>query len=177
MRDTSSPGVGTPGRVFAVAAVALFLALVAQVCIVARLGLPFGGRPDLVLVLLAVLAMVEGPVVGAVLGFGIGILGDLMSSHVLGQGAVVLCLVGYCVALVEDAPERPARVPLAAVGLACALGTLGYAAFAAILGESALGGGRILTRATAAGVYGLLATPFVFPLVLGGLRRLRGDRK
>jgi rod shape-determining protein MreD len=140
----------------------LFFALVAQVSIVARLDLPFGGRPDLVLVLLAAVALVEGPVAGAVLGFGAGLFGDLMSSHVLGQGAVVLCLAGYCVGLVEDASERPARVPLAAVGLACALGTLAHGAFAAILGESGLGGGQLLVRAAAAGLYGLLLTPFAF---------------
>jgi rod shape-determining protein MreD len=162
--------------VFAAAGIALFFALVVQVCVVARLDLPLGGRPDAVLVLLAAIALVEGPVVGAVLGFGTGLAGDLMSTHVLGQGAVVLCLVGYCVGLVDDAAERPARVPLAVVGLACTFGTFAHVAFAMILGGSGLGGGQALIRGGAAGLYGLLATPFVFPLVLGTLRRLRQDR-
>jgi rod shape-determining protein MreD len=154
----------------------LLFALVLQVCIVVRLGLPLDGRPDVVLVLLAAVALAEGPVAGAVLGFGVGLFGDLASSHVLGQGAVVLCLVGYCAGLAMAAAERSVRVPMAVVGLACTLGTLGHVAFAAILGGSALTGGQTVVRALAAGMYGLLLTPFVFPAVLGGVRRLRGDR-
>jgi rod shape-determining protein MreD len=175
MWDATRTGVDTPGRVLAASGAVLFFVLIVQVSVVARLGLP-GGRPDLVLVLLAAIALAEGPVAGAVLGFGVGLFGDLMSSHVLGQGAVILCLVGYCVGLVEDASERPTRVPLTAVGLACVLGTLGNGAFAAILGESGLGGGQLLVRAATAGVYGLLITPFVVPPVVRGTRLLRGER-
>ncbi|WP_018634856.1 rod shape-determining protein MreD [Parafrankia elaeagni] len=162
-------------RAFAAAVVLLLVAVVLQVSVVARLGAPLG-RPDLVLVLLAVVALIEGPLLGAVLGFAVGLLADLLSSHVIGQTALVLCLVGYLTGLVMNAAERSIAVPLAAVGAAAALGTLGNAAATALLGDAALTSGQALLRALAAGIYGLLVTPFLFPLALAAARRLHRER-
>ncbi|MCM3923231.1 rod shape-determining protein MreD [Frankia sp. AiPs1] len=160
-------------RTFVAAIALLSVALVVQVSIVARLGLP-GGRLDLVLVLLAAISLIEGPLVGAVSGFVVGVLADLASSHVLGQSALVMCLIGYAVGLVMDAAERSVAVPLGATAGACVAGTLGYAATTSIFGEAALTGGEAVIRALAAGVYAVLLTPFLFPLLAAGSRRLSG---
>ncbi|SNQ51562.1 putative rod shape-determining protein MreD membrane protein [Frankia canadensis] len=162
-------------RTVVAAVVLLAVALVAQVSIVARLDLP-GGRFDLVLVLLAAIALIEGPLVGAMSGFVVGVLADLASSHVLGQSALVMCLIGYAVGLVMEAAERSVAVPLAVIGGASLLGTLGYAAITSILGEAAMTGGEAVGRALAAGVYAVLIAPFVFPLLLKASRRLAGGR-
>ncbi|ETA02854.1 cell shape-determining protein [Frankia casuarinae] len=164
------------GRAVVAAVVLLTVALILQVSVIARLGLP-GGRLDLMLVLLAAIALIEGPLLGAVAGFVAGLLADLSSSHVLGQTALVLCLIGYAVGLAMDAAERSVVVPLAAIGGASVLGTLGYAATTSILGEAALTGGQAVLRALVAGVYALLLTPFLFPLLLAGSRRLAGGRR
>jgi rod shape-determining protein MreD len=159
-----------------VAAIALLaVALVAQVSIVARMGLP-GGRLDLVLVLLAAISLIEGPLVGAISGFVVGVLADLASSHVLGQSALIMCLIGYAVGLVMDAAQRSVAVPVAMIGGASLLGTLGYAAITSILGEAAMTGGEAVGHAFAAGVYAVLLTPFVFPPLLIASRRLAGGR-
>ncbi|ONH61184.1 rod shape-determining protein MreD [Frankia sp. CcI49] len=162
-------------RAFAAAVALLAVAVVLQVSVVARLGAPLG-RPDLVIVLLAIIALIEGPLLGAVLGFVIGLLADLMSTHVLGQTALVLCLVGYLAGLVMNAAERSITVPLATVGAAAVFGTLGNAAATAILGDAALTGAQALERAAAAGLYAVLVTPFLFPIATAASRRLHRDR-
>lgn len=163
-------------RTFVVATGLLVVALIGQVSVIARLDLP-GGRLDLVLVLLAALALIEGPLVGAVSGFVVGLLADLASSHVLGQSALVLCLIGYAVGLVMNEAQRSVAVPLAVIGGASVLGTLAYAAITAILGEAAMTGGGAFGRALIAGIYAALITPFVYPVLLAGSRRLAGPRR
>ncbi|CAI7980271.1 MULTISPECIES: rod shape-determining protein MreD [Parafrankia] len=176
MWDTGTSEESLHPRTFVAAVVVLLVAVVLQVSVVARLGAPLG-RPDLVLVLLAIIALIEGPMLGAVLGFAVGLVADLLSTHVIGQTALVLCLVGYLVGLVMNAAERSIVVPLAAVGAAAALGTLGHAATTSILGDAALTGGQAIVRAIAAGLYALLVTPFLFPLAAAASRRLHGDRR
>jgi rod shape-determining protein MreD len=162
-------------RTFVVAVLALFVATILQMSVIARLGLP-GGRPDLVLMTLAAVALVEGPVTGALLGFVTGLLGDLMSAHVVGQSALVLCLVGYLAGLVLDVTRRSVAVPLVAVCGAVAGGTLGYFAIAALLGDAVVSPGQAIVRSLAAALYAVLITPFLFPVVQAGLRRCRGVR-
>ncbi|OAA28806.1 rod shape-determining protein MreD [Frankia sp. EI5c] len=176
MWDTGAAEEQLQPRVFTAAVVLLLVAVVLQVSVVARLGAPLG-RPDLVLVLLATVALIEGPLLGALLGFTVGLVADLLSTHVIGQTALVLCLVGYLAGLVMNAAERSIAVPLAAVGAAAALGTLGNAAATAILGDAALTGPQALVRALAAGLYALLVTPFLFPLATAASRRLHRDRR
>jgi len=77
--------------------VSLAVALVVQLTVLNGLRLPGGGVPDLVLVLVAALAMAEGPVAGTVTGFAVGLCLDLAppGSAAIGQYALVFCLVGW----------------------------------------------------------------------------------
>ncbi|MCK9895353.1 rod shape-determining protein MreD [Frankia sp. AgB32] len=163
-------------RTFAAAIGLLVVALVVQVSVIARLDLP-GGRLDLVLALLAAIALIEGPLVGSISGFVVGLLADLASSHVLGQSALVLCLIGYAVGLVMDEAQRSVAVPLVVIGGASVLGTLAYVAITSILGEAALTGGEAISRALVTGVYAALVTPFLYPALLLGSRRLAGKHR
>ena len=176
MWDAGASEESLRGRALAASAALLFAAVILQVSVVARLNLPVG-RPDLVLTLLAMVALIEGPMIGALLGFLVGLFGDLLSTHVLGQSALVLCLVGYLVGHLLDATERTIVVPLLAVGGAVALGTLGHAAGTAIFGDAALTGSQAVVRALTAGLYGMLLTPFLLPLLTAAARRLRGERR
>lgn len=160
-------------RAFAVLAAVLLVAVVAQVSVVARLPLP-GGRPDAVLLLLAIAAVVEGPVTGAVLGFVTGLFGDLASSHVLGETALVFCLVGWLVGVAAQNVGRSVLTVLATVAGAVVLGTAAEAAVAGLLGAGAGGTlGELALRALMAGVYAALLTPFLLPAVTAGARRAR----
>jgi rod shape-determining protein MreD len=165
------------GPTFAAVIVMLLIAVVAQVSVVSRLPLP-GGRPDLVLMLLATVALVLGPVNGAILGFASGLFGDLLSTHVLGQSALVFLLVGYLVGLVADATERSVVTALAVVTGAVLAGTVADVAVAALLGADGLPSpGQTLLRALVAALYAALFTPFLFPAVSTGLRRTKRMRR
>lgn len=64
------------------------VALVIQVSVLARLQLP-GATPDLLLLVVLGLAFVYGPVSGALIGFGAGLLADLAppADHAAGRYA------------------------------------------------------------------------------------------
>jgi rod shape-determining protein MreD len=160
-------------------AVALPLAVLAQLSIVDRLNLPVG-RPDLVLLLLSCVAMERGPAVGAVAGFGVGILADLASTHAVGQSAVVLAGVGYGVGVLAGgagAADRSWFAPLGIVAGACGLGALAEIALAAILGDASMTGPQAVARAVGAALYALVLSPLAVPAVHGALRRLDGRRR
>jgi rod shape-determining protein MreD len=161
---------------FALLALALLAAAIAQVSVVARLPLP-GGHPDLVLLLLATAALLEGPVTGALLGFVVGLFGDLMSTHVLGRSALVCCLLGYLVGLLADATERSVAIALIVVSGAVAGGTLANVAVAGLISDVAAGTpAQALLRAVVAALYAALLTPFLFPAMAAGVRRTRRAR-
>ncbi len=153
------------------AAVLLAAALLLQLTVLNRLHLPGGGVPDLMLVLVASLAIATGPVPGMVTGFAAGLCLDLAppGSQLIGQYALVFCLVGWAAGRLSRAAGRS---PLRA---------LGFVAVVVVAGEAlAAGLGLVLELAqvTTADVrqvlpdtlgYDLLLCPFVLYLaVLGG---------
>ncbi|WP_242606447.1 rod shape-determining protein MreD [Protofrankia symbiont of Coriaria ruscifolia] len=163
------------GRTVVVTVAVMVVLTVLQLSVIAALDLPLGS-PDIVLIVLSFVALSQGPVVGAVVGFTVGLLADLLSTHVLGQTAMVFSLVGYGVGLAGDETDRTAYLPLVVVAAASALGTAGHAAMAGIIGHPSLTGTQTLLRAVGAALYALVLTPVVFPLVTAGMRRPRGDR-
>ena len=76
-------------------------------------------RPDVVLVLLVAIALLRGPVVGAVGGFWAGIVLDVALFETLGLTSLLLVLAGYWTGRFGDATTRAsAHPPLVAVALA-----------------------------------------------------------
>src|ERR1051325_2865634 len=82
--------------------VLVVVALVVQVCVLARLQLP-GAVPDLLLLTVLGLALVYGHVGGALVGFGARPLPDLAppADHAAGRYALVLCVIGYLAGLAK----------------------------------------------------------------------------
>jgi rod shape-determining protein MreD len=101
--------------------VSLVVAVVVQVSVLNGLLLPGGGVPDLVLVLVCTLAMVSGPVNGALIGFAGGLCLDLAppGSELVGQYALVFCLAGLAAGRLQRVAGRPAKhsAGLVATGL------------------------------------------------------------
>ncbi|MDT3445993.1 MULTISPECIES: rod shape-determining protein MreD [unclassified Pseudofrankia] len=162
---------------FAALTAVLLAAAIAQVSVVARVPLP-GGHPDLVLLLLATAALLEGPIAGALLGFVVGLFGDLLSTHVLGRSALVCCLLGYLVGLLADATERSVAIALVVVSGAVAGATIANVAVAGLLSDGAAGTpGQAFQRALVAALYAALLTPFLFPAMAAGVRRTRRARR
>jgi len=95
-------------------------ALVLQVTVLSRLGLP-GATPDLLLVVVLVLGMAAGPTTGTIVGFGSGVLVDLAppATGSIGQTAAVYALAGFLAGHMTAESGRPdLRSVLAVSGLA-----------------------------------------------------------
>ncbi|MDT3397808.1 rod shape-determining protein MreD [Streptomyces sp. B1866] len=154
------------------------VALVVQVCVLARLQLP-GAVPDLLLLVVLGLALVYGHTSGALIGFGAGLLADLAppADHAAGRYALVLCVIGYAAGLArpETGQLRSASTPMFVV-VAAALGsTLLYALVGELVGDSAarhVGLAKLLFTAV---LYDLLLAPFTVPLIMSLARRTDHD--
>lgn len=72
----------------------LFCAVVLQVSVLTAIGV-LGGNPDLVLVAVVALALLRGPVFGALGGFAAGLLFDAATLGTLGVSALLLTIAGY----------------------------------------------------------------------------------
>jgi rod shape-determining protein MreD len=88
------------------------------------------GHPDVVLVLVVSIALLRGPVFGAVIGFWAGLVLDIASLETLGLTSLLLTLAGYFAGRLGDVTTKSSAHPsLVAVGL----GTIGVALGSAVL--------------------------------------------
>jgi rod shape-determining protein MreD len=80
-----------------IGAVVVAVAVVLQLAVADRITFPGGTGPDLVLLTVAALALAIGPMAGAILGFCAGLALDVAppAGHLVGQDALVFCLIGY----------------------------------------------------------------------------------
>jgi rod shape-determining protein MreD len=87
--------------------VVVAVTVIVQVTIVDRIAFPGGTGPDLALLAVAALALAGGPLAGTVIGFSAGLALDIAppGSHLVGQDALVFCLVGYFCGLAAEVPS------------------------------------------------------------------------
>jgi rod shape-determining protein MreD len=168
-------------RAFAVviSGMLLVLALLLQLTLVGQLDLPLG-RPDLVVITLACVAVLQGPMWGASFGFGIGLLADLLSDHTLGRLALVLCLVGYAAGMLSRDVDRSVLVPLATAAAACGAAVGMFALCGALMGDPRVAPDDVAGRAVSMALYSLVLTPLLFPVIAALFRRLdpaRAERR
>jgi rod shape-determining protein MreD len=153
-------------------------AMVIQVSILARLGLP-GAVPDLLLLVVIGLALVYGHVTGCLIGFLGGLFIDLAppSDHAVGRYALVLCLVGYVAGLLkpETGQLRSVLTPLMVVAAAAVGSTLLYAGVGALVGDTAARHVGLTGLLISSVIYDVLLAPFVVPGVMALARRTVTD--
>ena len=152
-------------RVAAVA-VTVILAITIQSTLLAQATL-LGVIPQLVLVVIASFAFVDGERVGLVTGFFGGLFIDLLlPQSIVGLTALVYTLIGYGVGRFRQfTVGESVWTPVLVVGVASALAEVSYALLAIMLGQAWV---SISDTAKVAGLvvlYDILLTPFVFPLV------------
>lgn len=164
-----------PARV-ALAAALLITAAIVQVTVVNRLGLP-GGGPDLVLLVVASLAVVQGSLAGAVTGFVGGLLVDLVppAAGPFGLSALVLCLVGYLAGMLRSDTRRSPVLVVSVVVLLSGLAVLVALGVGMLFGESAPPGRELTSVLLGTVLYDLLLAPFVVPAVIWLARRAEPD--
>ncbi len=106
------------------------------------------GHIDLVTVTLVAVALLRGPIVGAVAGFWIGLILDTATISTLGLTSLVLTLLGYWAGRFGEGTTRSSpHPPLIAVTLGTIWVVLGTALLEFMLGEGVPAGdvlGRVL---------------------------------
>lgn len=155
-------------------AVALVIpAAIVQLGVLARVPLP-GGHPDAVLVLVVAMALSWGPLGGALVGFGAGLLVDVVppADHPAGRVAFTLTLVGYLAGLLYVEATRSTLLPLAIVAVSSVTALVVSAAIGAVLGDPRVQWAAVGRTLPALALYDVVLTPFVLPAVAFLARRL-----
>jgi rod shape-determining protein MreD len=160
-------------RRIAVLALVLVAAVVLQTSLLPRLAVA-GFRPDLLLLVVTVVALHDGPFAGARVGAGAGLVLDLLlTDGPFGLSIIVGVTVGYAVGALR--PYVASTSPFAPIGLAAAAGAAGtivYGLVAALLGDGGADVARILTAALAVGLLNALLFPPLRAVLVRLLARL-----
>jgi rod shape-determining protein MreD len=169
---------------FVVAAIAVIF----QITVVDRITFPGGTGPDVVLLTVAALALAGGPLIGALIGFWAGLALDVAppGSHLVGQNALVFCIVGYACGLLAEEPAREgaseqghtALFEIAVTALGAVCGEALSALLGAMLSDPRVTWPAIKHVLPVAAAYDVVLAPFVLFAVAAALRLApaRGDR-
>jgi rod shape-determining protein MreD len=155
-------------RRIAFSATLLLLATLIQVTVLDNLRLPFGAGPDLVLVVVVALALTGGPVEGILGGFCAGLALDVAppATHLVGQYALVFCLVGYAAGRVGGHLDESAWAPIGVVAVGSAAGELLFALTGMMFGNLDITWSAVGQVLPASVVYDVLLSPFVLYAVV-----------
>jgi rod shape-determining protein MreD len=126
----------------------------------------FGVMPDAMLLLAIAGGMTGGPTAGAIVGFCSGMAIDLFLQTPMGLSALVFCLVGYVVGLLQATMLRSAWwIPLMTAFVASAAGVTLFAVVGSVVGESEMVNARLAVIVIVVSVANLLLAPIVIRLV------------
>jgi rod shape-determining protein MreD len=161
-----------------ISVVVVAVTVVLQLTIVNRIAFPGGAGPDLVLLVVAALALAGGPMAGVLTGFLAGLALDVAppGSHFTGQYALVFCLVGYFCGLLADDGSGDAEqghtalfeIVVTAAGAVCGEALL--ALLGVMLSDPQVTWPAITNVLPAAVAYNVLLCPFVLYAVAAALR-------
>ncbi len=154
----------------AMSAVLLLVAIVLQLTVVDNIRLPFGAAPDLVLVTVVALALTGGPLEGALAGFWAGLALDVAppATHLVGQYALVFCVVGYACGRLAGRLDELAWAPIGVVALGSAAGELLYALTGILFGDADITWTAARHLLPASVACDVLLSPFVLYAVTRG---------
>jgi len=129
-----------------------------------------GVRPELMYLVTILIAIMEGPQEGAIVGFAGGMVQDFMLNTPKGITALTLTLLGYTMGMARQYIVSPSPLlPTMLVAVGTFAGTAFYQIVRALLGQlpdQSLAFGVKVSLLSA--LYGAILTPIVYPL----LRRL-----
>lgn len=137
-----------------------------------------GVRPDLVLLTVVGVALVDGAGAGARYGFTAGLISDLLSgsSQLVGLGAFVLLLAGYLTGLSRPYIGGSAVLGQVAITAAATVAVvLGYGLLATLLDVPAPGLSSLVGGAIGLALYHAMLVPVVVRPVGRLSRRFSGD--
>ncbi len=170
-------GVVGPGAVWLVlrATVLVVVAALLQVTVAADLEV-LDGRPDLVVIAVASIAILQGPSAGAVAGFAGGFLVDSLGLGVIGSTSLTLVAVAYGVGVFGEGLRRTAAVrPLLAIGAASLAAGAGQLTLALLVGSVPQASPALALAIVPGAMLDVLLAIGLYPAVRLLLRR-RGPR-
>jgi len=151
-------------RVLSVVAI-LITAVLLQSTVFSQLRL-LGVRPELLFLVTIVLALLEGPNEGAVVGFAAGLAQDMFLDQPKGITALTLTLVGYGVGMARQYIVSPSPLlPTIVVAVGTALGMAFYEVVAFLLGSFNLPATEAVRIALLTAAYNAVLTPILYPLL------------
>lgn len=147
---------------------AVLLAFILQLAVLPQFKL-LGATPDLILVIAVVVAVQDGPIEGALVGFFGGLLQDLVSPHVMGVGAFSKALAAFLAGILKDFfMTYSILLPVLLVFMMSLFGQSLHQATLAMLGQEQLPPFRAGT-VLASSLYDVLAVFVIYPV----MKRLR----
>jgi rod shape-determining protein MreD len=125
-----------------------------------------GAKPELMYLVVIVLAMIEGPAEGAVVGFAGGMFQDFFLNQPKGITALTLTLLGYTVGLARQFIVSPSPLlPTLMVAVGTFAGVIFYETVAFLLGTLDVETVFFLRVALLSAAYTALLTPLVYPVL------------
>jgi rod shape-determining protein MreD len=152
----------------ALSVVLLAIALTAQLTVVNRLSLPGAGAPDLVLLTVVALGMCSRPATAAVIGFCAGLCLDIAppGSYLIGEYALVFCLVGYLCGRIRGLLNQSAMLTIAGAMAAAAAGEALFALLGKAISDPQVSWTTVQQVLPASIIYDVIVTPFLLYLVM-----------
>jgi rod shape-determining protein MreD len=140
-------------------------ALLLQTTIFADVKL-LGARPELMYLVTIVIAILEGPDSGAIVGFAGGMSQDFLLDAPKGITALTLTLLGYTMGQLRQYIVSPSPVlPVFLVGGGTFVGVLFYGLVSFLLGQLDTGTLNLFRMATLSAAYNAILTPLVYPVL------------
>jgi rod shape-determining protein MreD len=136
-----------------------------------------GVKPELMYLVTILVAVLEGPQEGAVVGFAAGLAQDFMLPGPKGLTALTLTLLGYTMGLARDYITSPSPLlPTILVAVGTTAGVIFYEIAGFLLGQLDVSLFEATKIALLTGVYGALLAPVFYPLIRRALEGSRGHR-
>ena len=156
-------------RQISVATPIFLLIFLIQEAVISQFRLPGGGF-SILLIFALTWAVLSQPEVAAVIGFASGILMDLSqsSSGPMGHWTLIMILACYAVAFLGSGNDNVRGNPVTnifLVSFACVVTLIAFVIIGLLLGMSAGSFSRILITIFSNGIWALLATPLILPVI------------
>lgn len=154
-------------------AVVIVTALLLQSTVFAQMKL-LGVKPELMYLVTIIVAILEGPREGAVVGFVGGMAQDFLLNTPKGITALTLTLLGYAMGLARQYIVSPSPLlPTALVAAGTFIGTAFWQVMATLLGQYDEPLGYAVKVCLLTALYGAILTPIFYPILR---RMLEGSR-
>ena len=157
-------------------AATIVTALLLQSTVFAQMKL-FGVRPELLYLVTILVAILEGPGEGMVVGFAGGLAQDFLLNQPKGLTALSLTLLGYGVGLLRQYIVSPSPLlPTLLVAVGTAAGVVFYEIVGFLLGQVNQPLTFSLRVPALTGIYGAVLTPIIYPILRRMEERSRPQR-